>query len=40
MNFADDGQQVVAVDGQKGYVLDLAAGSTFAPITDPDWKPA
>ena len=27
VNFADDGQHVVAVDGQKGYLLDLAAGS-------------
>ena len=40
VTFADDGQNVVAVDGQKGYVFDLAAGSTFAHITDPDWKPA
>ena len=30
VNFADDGQHVVAVDGQKGYLLDLAAGSAFA----------
>ena len=30
VNFADDGQKVVAVDGQKGYVLDLAVGSAFA----------
>ena len=34
VNFADDGQHVVAVDGQKGYLLDLAAGSAFASITD------
>ena len=40
VTFADDGQHVVAVDGQKGYLLTLAGGSTFAPITDPDWKPA
>ena len=40
MNFADDGQHVVAVDGQKGYLLDLAAGTPFAVITDTDWKPA
>ena len=39
VTFADDGQHVVLVDGQKGYVFDLAT-STFAHITDPDWKPA
>ena len=40
VNFADDGQHVVAVDGQKGYLLTWQRGSTFAVITDPDWKPA
>ena len=39
VNWADDGQQVVAVDGQKGYLLTLAAGSSFAVITDPTGNP-
>ena len=39
VNWADDGQHVVAVDGQKGYVFTLASSHTFAPITDTDWKP-
>lgn len=40
VTWADDGQHVVAVDGQKGYLFTLASGSTFQVITDPDWKPA
>ena len=39
VTFADDGQHVALVDGQKLYVYTLAT-STFAVCTDPDWKPA